>query len=149
MAHIQDRTWLLLAWALGFPALVGGLVFWLVGEVPGLMTQAAVVLGGFFVYFSVNRFVVANVKGADSDEPPAEPYVRPRQDVLIWIVLSVWYGVQSLIELYSNDVGERWWWWAVIGIPLSVFVFVSGLLDLYRNRHEHARQREEKWAPWG
>jgi len=86
----------------------------------------------------------------------AKPNVRageqgpiPARDIY-WILVTQLITVIWLIYgLNVNSVGERMWWLCAVGLPVGVGLITYHLVDLYRHRHEHARQREEKWAPWG
>jgi len=150
VANLKDSAWLWTMVFLGFPALVFALMLWMVGEVTGLLAQAAVVVGGFILLVAGWRLIDLFTRhGATSDETPERPYVRPRGDVYLGIAICIWIGAKSAIGLSEYDAGDRWWWWAVIGLPMGCAGLIYYVLDLYRHRDVHAREREEKWDPWG
>jgi len=150
MAEMKDSTaWVLTGVSFAIAGLILWLVFWAVGEVSGLANQAAVVLGGVFLFamvFWVLEFVVQKfAPREETDEPKPVP---------VWVnyhgtAFGLYFGARSIYGLNENEVGEQWWWWSVIGVPLCGSMLAYNLYDLYRHRHERARQREERWAPWG
>jgi hypothetical protein len=147
MTDAKPRPLFWLAAFVGLEGLVVGLVFYLVGVVSGLQRQAVLVLTGTVVFAAV-WWLLARVE--------TKPNVRageqgpiPAKDIF-WILATQLMAVIWLIYgLNVNSVGERMWWLCAVGLPLGIGFIIYHLVDLYRHRHEHARQREEKWAPWG
>jgi hypothetical protein len=130
--------------------LVLGLVLWLVGEVTGLASQTAIVLGGLLVVVAAWRLATrAEARAGTGDETPERAELKPVWTVYYWIPFGVYFGAKSVYGLYEYEVGDRWWWWSVIGIPICAWCVIYNLHDLYRHRLQRSREREEKWAPWG
>lgn len=151
MTDAKPRPLFWFAAFMGLEGLVVGLVFYLVGVVSGLQRQTVVVLAGVVV-FAVVWWLLGRLEGssdATSRVAPSERELRPAKDVY-WLmayllVPAIWF----IYGLNVYPVGERMWWASVIYLPVMVGYFIYCLVDLYRHRDEYAKQREEKWAPWG
>ena len=151
MADTKHRPLLWLAAFMGFEALVVGLVFYLVGVIPGLQRQTIVVLAGVVVFAVGWRLLgrFEDSSDATSRATPGERPVRHAKDVYWSMASSLVFAIWCIYGLNVYSMGERMWWASVIGLPVMAGYFVYYLADLYRHRHEYAQQREEKWDPWG
>lgn len=143
-----------LFWFAAFMVLEGlvlGLVFYLVGLVSGLQRQAVLVLAGAVVFAAVWWLLrrLEPSSGAKSDVTAGEQGPTPAKDVHWSLATQLMIVIWLIYGLNVNSVGERMWWLSAIGLPFGVGLIIYYLVDLYRHRHERARQREEEWAPWG
>ena len=131
-------------------ALIGWLVYVLLGEVHHLAAQAACVLAGGVAIAGVWH-VLTLVARADpaSGEGSSKAQVRSFRLLLFWIAYWAWLGAESIYRVDANDIGERAWWWGVIGAFLSTAALIYALVDLVRERDARAEQRKGEWAPWG
>ena len=81
-----------------------------------------------------------------SDE---DRYVAPARDVHMRVAQGVLQIVVCVVLLTAFEVGEFWWWWGLVSLPLTALYLCYWLVDLYRHRHERAKVRAERWDPWG
>jgi len=142
----KDRIWLRAAIYSLYPLVVLGLVLWLVGEVSGLGRQSLIVAGGVLVVAAV--WLIERHDTGD-DQTTAQGEVAPAADRHWSIVATVIAGGWCIYGFNVYETGERLWWMYVIFVPVAVWSLGYDLYDLFRHRHERARQRDERWAPWG
>jgi len=83
------------------------------------------------------------------ENPKYKPKPNPAWLLVIRMVYSVWGIIISVGSLQSNDVWDVWWWLGLLGIPLFVWLLLSSVVELVRDRKDRERERNEGWAPWG
>lgn len=151
MSDSKPRPVFWLAAFMVLEGLVVGLVFYLVGLVSSLQRQAVLLLAGAVVFAAVwwllRRLEASSDARSDVTAREREPI--PAKDVYWILATQSMSAIWCIYGLNAYSAGERMWWFSVISLPALIGLIIYHLVDLYRHRHERARQREGEWAPWG
>ena len=76
----------------------------------------------------------------------------PVREVYSHIASGLFGVVVSVVFLTATEVGEFWWWWGLVTLPIAVGWVAYWLIDLLRHRKDRAKIRAEegpdRWDPW-